>query len=620
MPPSEPVPQAPRCSVLIATWRRPGPLRELLDSLAQERDCEVIVVSDGEDAATRALSHAYSAPYPLRWLSHSRNLGQAAARNTAAAAARGEYLLVLDDDVLIVPGLVRAHLAAHDSANDRRTIVGGRITEERLRPCVSPTDRLALAQWERALEHSREIVSSLDAGPSVEQTVHFGLNCSIARELFERHGGFDPQIRVTEDMEFGQRLYAAGVRFVYEPRALVRHRNEKPMADYFRASWYIGGKTDVIRARNGERSRPLEYLADHCNTGGKGPQSFFADHNGCSHRLADLLQRVTDLTGSRVLFEMWWRIAQRASYWEGAKAAGPAEPELRDPGKPACVLAFHSISAPRSREEGSYYVSPARFRRRLAWIKATGHGFSALTDWLRSPGGNGRPLLTFDDGYDDLYTELFPAMMEFGLQPLIFLVSGQIGGTNVWDERRGLRTRRLLTADQIREMQAHGAHFGSHSVSHPWLPALSNAELRHEVTDSKHRLEDLLGREMAAFAYPYGGVDQRVRAAVIEAGYKLAFTVQPGLNRWNDRFYLLRTEVDDRSRLPEFIFQLATGHHAIHWLAGHVRRLRESAPTKNMRSAAEHTYDLGRRLVRWHARRQPSTTVAPLPVTTRKVQ
>jgi hypothetical protein len=67
-----------------------------------------------------------------------------------------------------------------------------------------------------------------------------------------------------------------------------------------------------------------------------------------------------------------------------------------------------------------------------------------------------------------------------------------IGGSNEWDLASELRARNLLTIEQIRVMQKYGVEFGSHSLTHPLLPGLPDAQLRREVGDSKRYLEDLL--------------------------------------------------------------------------------------------------------------------------------
>lgn len=109
-------------------------------------------------------------------------------------------------------------------------------------------------------------------------------------------------------------------------------------------------------------------------------------------------------------------------------------------------------------------------------------------------------------------------------------------------------------------MQKYGVEFGSHSLTHPLLPAQSDAQLRREVSDSKHRLEDLLGLEVMSFAYPFGRVDGRVRGAVVDAGCRLAFTAEPGLNSSNDPLCQRRAEVNDTTSAADFLFKLQYGY------------------------------------------------------------
>jgi len=152
-----------------------------------------------------------------------------------------------------------------------------------------------------------------------------------------------------------------------------------------------------------------------------------------------------------------------------------------------------------------------------------------------------------------------PMMQRDRIAPLLFVVAGRIGADNDWDQRQGLRARRLLTLDQLREMHRLGAVIGSHSMTHASLPSLSDGALRREVRDSKNRLEDLFGGEVAWFAYPFGDVDRRVRAAVAEAGYKGAVTTAPGLNWWQDPLALRRIDIHSSDAGWDVMGKLVTG-------------------------------------------------------------
>jgi peptidoglycan/xylan/chitin deacetylase (PgdA/CDA1 family) len=275
--------------------------------------------------------------------------------------------------------------------------------------------------------------------------------------------------------------------------------------------------------------------------------------------LARGTQKITNAFASRAAFGAWARLRHLGEYWSGVRATGVTEERLKEiAGTPRPILMFHSISIPQDSREAAYYTSPHRFRRFLSWLRMRNYTHLGPSAWLSDEAPQRGVLLTFDDAYDDLYKELLPAIAEFKLRPLVFVVTEKIGGTNDWDERQGLRTRSLLTLAQMREMQRSGVTFGSHSATHPLLSSLSDSELRREVRDSKAMLEDALGTAVEWFAYPFGDVDRRVRATVLEAGYKAAVTTNAGFNRWQDPLALHRLEIDDRDWLLDFALKIAT--------------------------------------------------------------
>jgi peptidoglycan/xylan/chitin deacetylase (PgdA/CDA1 family) len=102
----------------------------------------------------------------------------------------------------------------------------------------------------------------------------------------------------------------------------------------------------------------------------------------------------------------------------------------------------------------------------------------------------------------------------------VFLVAGQIGGTNAWDSDE--RQERLLDARRIRELQREGVRFGSHSLTHAALARLSEREAMHELAESRTRLGDLLDRPPDVFAYPFSNQNAEVRRLAREAGYLAA--------------------------------------------------------------------------------------------------
>ena len=567
-----------KCSIIIPTRQRSELLSATLDSLAQQtdKDFEVVVVCDGEDPPTRELAARYRAVYPLRWIFSQENEGQAAARNRGALAAEGEWLLFLDDDMIPSEDWVFLHRQNHENYGEHRNVVVyGKIVETYQHSPRSHTERFLRSERERGLA----ILESAYQRREMEFGRHacFGVNSSIRRGAFFAVGGFDPALRfVGEDFELGSRLHDHGIQFHFEPFAIVRHRNTKDPIEHFSYAVRSWAHRDLHRVR--ERRQRNEQTRLLASIGHGSPVRLLTRRMAWYWpRLfemgARVCQPVVDATGSESCFRLWHRL-RWASYWQALRSHGVTlDWILQCAGSPVPALMFHSISVPEDRAAGHYCVSPRRFLKLAGWLQMTGYKPLLPGEYLAGVASPRPVLLTFDDGYEDFYGEVFPLLQQMGWKATVFLVADRIGQSNVWDENI-LPKRRLLSLEQIREMHRHGVQFGSHSLTHPFLTRLSAGDLRREVADSKARLEDLLGSEVSCFAYPYGDLDLRVRGAVAEAGYKVAMTTQEGLNFWTDPFCLKRVNVGEKDTLLEFALKVTTGVDYRQKLGAWLRRAR----------------------------------------------
>lgn len=606
------------CTLVVATWQRADSLRSTLASLRDQTysELDIVVVCDGEDPQTGRVADEFRADCRIRWFFHTSNLGLAAARNTGAREAAGDVVLFMDDDISAGPGLVEAHMVHHLIAgNLRRLVVCGLTNEDPERQFATCIDR-RLHQMREAIT-AESAAALLLSGPEslgddVERSLWCGLNCSVRREAFLRAGGFNEYFRRSgEEMEMGQRLHLQGFEFVFEPRARVLHKNTKNWSAYYRGTWGHRGELDAYRVLDlGEKSAQTQKL-------GSIYHGYFLDRlvtrfnwSFASPLLSvcDVVETVAIRTKWRLMFGLWARIAREAEYWSRAKASGCTLARLRSVVRPRkCALMLHSLCEPQSPEEANYYLSPKRFRPMMRWFLNAGYTTATTSQWLRDELSRNQVLLTFDDGYDDLYDHLLPLAVEHHLTAVIFLVADRVGASNVFDQASGLRARNLLTWPQIREMQKHGFEFGSHTLTHPYLPDLPDEQLRREVRDSKLRLEDSLGVEVTSFAYPYGGVDRRVRAAVADAGYNLAFTTLPGPNWWNDPLCQRRTDVNEHTSMLDFASQLRTGYGFTQSISERLASLERNLPLGTLRRAAAALRSFGHYLRHDFARRPSSS-------------
>ncbi|MBI4447204.1 MAG: polysaccharide deacetylase family protein [Acidobacteria bacterium] len=551
------------CSIIIPTLFRASLLRETLESLSHQtdRDFEVIVVCDGEDPQTRELADRYTATYPLRWVFHDQNEGQAVARNRGAQEALGEFLLFLDDDTTPSADWVSRHVGGHAKYGlGRDVVVCGRILEIYPYPPRSHTDRFLRVEREHQIAALEDSCQRRQADFS--RYACFGLNSSIRRSLFLTTGGFDSALRfVGEDFELGTRLHNDGIQFFFERCAIVRHRNTKDLVDHFNFTLPFMAQHDLHRVRKrGQKMEQTRRLVSMDS----GKLAKRLAHRAAWHFPeffrggSTLCQWVVDATGWEPLFHLWNRL-HMAVYWQNLRSQGVTREWLRKcAGSAGRALMFHSVSVPEDGVVSRYCVSPQRFSCFMAWLQMAGYKPSLPDESFAKSASPHSVILTFDDGYENFYREVFPPLQRMGWKATVFLVVDRIGQTNVWDTGRHPE-RRLLSLEQIREMHRYGIQFGSHSLTHPFLTRLSDQDLRREVGDSKARLEDLVGSEVSCFAYPYGDMDLRVRGTVAEAGYKLAMTTQEGVNFWTDPLCLKRVHVGETDTLLEFALKLFTG-------------------------------------------------------------
>jgi peptidoglycan/xylan/chitin deacetylase (PgdA/CDA1 family) len=215
------------------------------------------------------------------------------------------------------------------------------------------------------------------------------------------------------------------------------------------------------------------------------------------------------------------------------------------------VLMYHRVGEAHNDWERKYCVSPKLFDAHMAALAKGGWQAVSLADffaWLED--GRQLPelsfLLTFDDGFLGVFEHAAPVLRRLGWPATVFLVSGLTGQRDFWcaAQNPSGETYPLMDAGHIQALRDQGFSFQSHTRHHADLPTLDDESLRAELAGSRSDLSSLLGESVDYLAYPFGRFDDRVIAAAREAGYRAAFSTQPGFNRVDvDRFRLRRLDV-----------------------------------------------------------------------------
>jgi len=191
------------------------------------------------------------------------------------------------------------------------------------------------------------------------------------------------------------------------------------------------------------------------------------------------------------------------------------------------ILTYHKIG-PKF-DLGITHQSQNQLFAQLKNLKEEGFGTVSL-EKAGNPQENSSPksfAITFDDGYENIYTCAFPVLQELGFTATVFMVTGFAGKYNSWDFNFGRKGFRHLSWEQIREMAKYGISFGSHTVSHPDLTKLDRKYVEYELRDSKQALEQKLGREVKYLSYPFGKYNSMITEETKTVGYQNAFTLYP---------------------------------------------------------------------------------------------
>jgi peptidoglycan/xylan/chitin deacetylase (PgdA/CDA1 family) len=217
-------------------------------------------------------------------------------------------------------------------------------------------------------------------------------------------------------------------------------------------------------------------------------------------------------------------------------------------------------------------VSPQDFATQMDWLAVNRYHPIDFND-VRAYFAGAAPLpskpvvITFDDGYTDLYTAAFPVLSSHRFKAVAYIVSSFVGQS------------RYVTKEQILEMDRGGIQIASHTVDHPNLARSSFGSTMYQLVESKRWLEQLVGHPVIDFAYPSGRASAQVVSALGIAGYDTAVTEQFSLTHSrSDRFMWTRVRVGGGESLSDFISSLGPSMAAVKVTDRHVKLCGDRTP------------------------------------------
>ncbi len=227
-------------SVIIPVYNRPDEVDELLESLCLQtvKDFEVLIIEDGSQRDCKSVAEKFSDRLDVKYFMKS-NSGPGQSRNYGAERASGEWLIVLDSDVVLptgyleaVDGRLRNDTSQSSSPNSQLAAFGG---PDAAHPSFTPV--------QKAISYSMTsffTTGGIRGGKAkLDKFYPRSFNMGIRRDVYLELGGFS-KMRFGEDIDFSYRIVEAGYRPQLFPDAWVWHKRRTDFRKFFRQVYNSG--------------------------------------------------------------------------------------------------------------------------------------------------------------------------------------------------------------------------------------------------------------------------------------------------------------------------------------------------------------------------------------------
>ena len=496
----------PILSICIPTYNRAEYLAQTLESIVRQKGFEAIevVISDNcSSDRTRDVAMDYVGRYPAN-ITYSRNEENLADANfrKVLSLGRGDFLKLLNDTAPLRPDALECMLSTICSAKklnktlpfflngnlgDMPQSVCGNLDEFLRETKYFGTWIAAFGVWRDMLP---EVMPILEATTKTKLTQSWVLMTLVShgwKILVESKVLFDS---VTPTKKGGYNVaevfghnYNDMLRHFHSQKVLSGKAYERAKKDimFFVNRYYFDVKGEFAFNKTG-------YFKWMCPLYWNKPYFY----SGLCRVLGKYFKcglRRLKAQGERLILwrNLWW--------W----------PRWKVPS----FLMLHSVGDDVTDEScPNNTIRPREVRDLIVALRKDGYTFKTFKDAIET-GDRWTMCLTFDDGFVDNYTLLFPILKELDVPATLFVTS------------RGKSDNGFLSPDMIREMDASGlVELGGHTSGHTMLTEVSLEEAKREIDENKAWIEAIIGHPIISFAYPRGGENDDIVELVKGAGYR----------------------------------------------------------------------------------------------------
>jgi peptidoglycan/xylan/chitin deacetylase (PgdA/CDA1 family) len=216
-----------------------------------------------------------------------------------------------------------------------------------------------------------------------------------------------------------------------------------------------------------------------------------------------------------------------------------------------------------------YHGVPTKYRfefaRQMDELARTSHVVAANFDG-KLPAGKNNVAVTFEDAFESVARNAVPELARRSFQATIFVPVDVIGRTPDWrtDRSSVIFEEPVMTAAGLKALPSTLVTLGSHTLSHPQLSQLDAGQAQFEIDSSRHKLVEIIERDVDLFAFPYGDYNESVVKMCKSAGYSHVFTIIPAhIDTEENDFVRGRVKVDPWDSPLEFFLK---SHGAYVWI------------------------------------------------------